>query len=570
MPLRVAATMSKILLAAVFFVVPAMAQTPPVSPVVAQPPAASSVATSTTSPVPAVAAGGALEPPTISKAMRLYREGKLQDAATEYKRVIDAGISAPAGYAGLARVNLREDKVDEAAAAAAKGVELGPNLASTHVALGEVYYRQGRLEDAAEEFRKLVSANTSDASAYYGLARIYHLASYHKKESLLINRAHELDPSNPDIERMWLRYQSLEERIKAAQAELEDKTLDAEERKTLETRLEILKKYAAQPPRPCGLAPGVTSTETSLKPIFTSAQSVPIEQGYGMGVKINGTPATLLLDTGASGVTISQRIADKAGIEKIADEEYSGIGDKFIVRGYRGYAKTIEIGAFEFHDCYVDVLEKSVDENSDGLLGADVFAHFLVELNFPDHKLRISPLPVDPAVGAEKATLDSSSQTIAQPRDRYLSPDMKDYFMVYRDGHNLMIPTKLNEQSPFLFIMDTGSESTVVSVAAAKHIGKVSKSDTEFRGIAGKVKQSYQVSNVNLQFANFRQRIDRLDALDYKNLSDSTGIEVSGFLGFAMLHMMDITIDYRDGLLKLKFDPKRFYNDAMPQGSYTH
>jgi len=499
--------------------------------------------------------------------MHLYRDGRLDDAAAEYKRVIDAGLSAPAGYAGLARTQLRQHKVDEAAASAAKAVELGPNLAATHVALGEVYLRQGRIEDAAEQFRKLVVANTSDARAYYGLARVYHLASYHKKESVLINRAHELDPNDPEIASAWLRPQGLAGRIKGTQERLEDKALDPESRKNLESRLETLKKLAEQPPRPCGLAPGVTSTETSLKPIMQTAQDV---EGYGLNVRVNGVASTLLLDTGASGVLISQRIADKAGVEKLVDQKIGGIGDKESVDGYLGYAKTLQIGSFEFRDCYVDVVGKNMNENSDGLLGANVFGHFLVELDFPNQKLKISPLPVDPAVGAEQASLDSSAETVAEPRDRYVSPDMKDFFLVYLNGHNLMLPTKLNDKSPFLFILDTGAQTTLVSLAAAEQVGKVGSIDGEFRGIAGKVKKVYRAPDVNLQFANFRQKMAWIYALDLKNLSDESGIEISGLLGFRLLYQLDIRIDYRDGLLALKFDPKRFYSDVMPQQSYTH
>src|ERR1700680_2801984 len=133
------------------------------------------------------------EPPSVSKAMHLYRDRKYDDAVAEYKRVIQAGFNAPAGYVGLARVALKQERVADAAAAAQKGIELGPHLAATHVALGEVYFRQGKIEEAADEFRKLVVANTSDAQAYYGMAKVMHASSYHKKEKLLIDRAHRLN-----------------------------------------------------------------------------------------------------------------------------------------------------------------------------------------------------------------------------------------------------------------------------------------------------------------------------------------------------------------------------------------
>ena len=35
------------------------------------------------------------------------------------------------------------------------------------------------------------------------------------------------------------------------------------------------------------------------------------------------------------------------------------------------------------------------------------------------------------------------------------------------------------------------------------------------------------------------------------------GTEVSGFLGFDMLRLLEIKLDYRDGLVDFEYDPKR-------------
>jgi hypothetical protein len=45
--------------------------------------------------------------------------------------------------------------------------------------------------------------------------------------------------------------------------------------------------------------------------------------------------------------------------------------------------------------------------------------------------------------------------------------------------------------------------------------------------------------------------------LDLSNLSRHTGTEISGFLGFAMLRMLEVELDYRDGLVDFGYDPKR-------------
>lgn len=45
--------------------------------------------------------------------------------------------------------------------------------------------------------------------------------------------------------------------------------------------------------------------------------------------------------------------------------------------------------------------------------------------------------------------------------------------------------------------------------------------------------------------------------LDLSTLGRHTGTEVSGFLGFGMLRLLDVKLDYRDGLVSFEYDPKR-------------
>jgi hypothetical protein len=61
-----------------------------------------------------------------------------------------------------------------------------------------------------------------------------------------------------------------------------------------------------------------------------------------------------------------------------------------------------------------------------------------------------------------------------------------------------------------------------------------------------------------LQFGHLRQENQDMTAIDTKQISDGVGVEISGFLGFTTLRMMDIKIDYRDALVDFKFDEKRF------------
>jgi predicted aspartyl protease len=103
-----------------------------------------------------------------------------------------------------------------------------------------------------------------------------------------------------------------------------------------------------------------------------------------------------MLDTGASGILINKTLAEKAGVTRLADVDIRGIGDKGEKRGYRGLASSLKIGDLEFQNCPVEVLEKRSVVGEDGLIGADVFSSFLVEIDFPNEKLRLKELPKRP------------------------------------------------------------------------------------------------------------------------------------------------------------------------------
>jgi hypothetical protein len=46
-------------------------------------------------------------------------------------------------------------------------------------------------------------------------------------------------------------------------------------------------------------------------------------------------------------------------------------------------------------------------------------------------------------------------------------------------------------------------------------------------------------------------------AFDHAGLSKDAGTEIGGILGLRMLCLLDIKIDYRDGLVDFAYDPRR-------------
>jgi tetratricopeptide (TPR) repeat protein len=518
-----------------------------------------------TSPAPAAAAAAvpSAKPTSprasaFAKAQQLYRSGKLGDAENEYKALIQGDPQLALAYVGLVRVYLKQKRLADASAAAAKALELAPPLSAVHVALGEVYFRQAKMAEAEKEFLTEVKRGTRDARAYLGMARLYAAFSFHKTAKQMIDRAYELDPADPDIRKARMGTLSLEEEIKTLQAYLASETNDdAEERRNLEHELTVLQNRMNQPSQSCRLRTKISSTAINLETLRYSPQYI---RGAGLIAKLNGTSAVLLLDTGAGGIVVDRKVAEKAGIQRIVQTDIRGIGDKGDANGYIGFADSVRIGDLEFQSCYVDVIDKKSVNGEDGLVGANVFGHYLVDIDFPNGKLKLSELPPRPGESATQPAPDSDAAAAPHFYDQYVAPEMKSYTPILRFGHNLLIPTRVNDSDPRLFLIDSGAFDDTISRELAREVTRVSgDSDTAVKGISGAVNKVYRADNVKLQFSHFRHERQNLVSFDTSQMSNDTGIEIAGMLGFAMLQLMDVKIDYRDGLVDFQVDPDRFH-----------
>jgi Flp pilus assembly protein TadD len=538
------------------FAVPAPAQQTdkPSQPVASTAPASTSTA--------ATAAVSPMAGPTspLAEALQLYRTGKYDAAIERYNSVIKTNTDATVAvaYAGLARVYLKQKKAADAYTAAAKAVELAPSVATGHSALGEVYFRQGKLAEAQTEFLTPLRANNQDPRAYFGLNHLALATSNYKKAKGFIDQAHSLDPTDPEIRRAWLGTLSFKERLKALQEYLAgESNEDEHDRRNLEHMLVLMQDEESMPSRRCRLKNKIAATQTKLELLMRDATHL---RGYGLDVKVNGTSSKLLLDTGAGGILINSKIAEKAGVKPIVEHDVKGIGSQGPAGGYIGYADSVTIGELEFENCYVEVVEKKSSLGEDGLIGADVFSHYLVDINFPDSKFKLTELPPIPDQPAEEAALESRKSANYRWHDRYIAPEMVAYQQIFRFGHSLLIPTAVNSLPYKLFLIDTGAFDNTISPEAGKEASKLySDPNMRVKGLSGAVNEVFRVDNVTLTFGHFQQRKQGLVAFDLTNISNSLGTEVSGTLGFAMLRLLDIKIDYRDGLVDFSYDPNRIH-----------
>lgn len=538
----------------------------------------------------------------LGDARALYRKGDFDKAIAKYQEYQKDHPNSPDSYTGIMRVYLKQKKLDEAVQA----VQLGMQYADSprmRVAQAELWFRQGKIVEAESAWVKVINSGTPDARAYLGLSHVDNAVAMYKSAQKYIQKAHDIDPDDPDVNEAWVGTLSRAQRIKYLEDSLAgDNNWDEEKRAGIKSYLEYLKERSLQKRNPCRLASKVTSTETPLLPLLIDPRHM---RGLGLTVSLNGHKSNLLLDTGAGGILVTRSVAQHAGVSKMVEVQIGGIGDKGRKKAFVGIVDSIKIGQLEFQNCPIEVIERGSLADEDGLIGPNVFEEFLVDLDFPNAKLKLSELPKRPGdaqqnlglknedeedeadssqereadKSADPGNKDTNSASAAAtpvpaakpapkpaeatpprgPQDRYIAPEMKDYSRFFRFGHFLLIPTKIGDVPYKLFAMDSGAFNNIISPAAAREVTKVAgDSNLIVKGLSGQVNKVYTADKTVLTFGHLRQENQEMTSFETKNISDHVGTEISGFLGFPLLRMLDIKIDYRDALVDFEYDKKRF------------
>ena len=433
----------------------------------------------------------------------------------------------------LARKALLHEGVATAWKLSQKAVAEAPKSAAAHELSGEVLFRRGEFEAAESEFKLASKLDPSLARAWWGLARIAECTSMSKTAARYLERAHAIDPNDPHIFHDWAMRLPGQEHIDALEkyASMVDPSREEHE---LELRQHIAFDKAIRGRSLMVLASPYQKTEIPLVNLTNGATL-----RYGLTVSIGSTKLRLVVDTGASGILIPRWAAIRAGVTELAGAGFGGFGDNPRPSpGYRGIVERLRIGDVEFHDALISVSNQDAVGPVDGLIGTNVFAQFLVTLDFMAGQLRLDPLP-----GYHPGDNEL--------HDRTAAPESQHSARVYRFAHLLLVPTRVSGSREVLFVVDTGSDRTLISYDMAAEVSHVNRDDgMRMQGISGQVADLYKTGNVFVQFAGFRQKSPGMTSVDMWPQSRNIGTEVSGFLGLPVLSLFTLTIDYRDGIVK--------------------
>jgi tetratricopeptide (TPR) repeat protein len=512
----------------------------------------------------------------LAAADQLLATGKIAEAGARYQALVNADPKFAPAQVGLIRCYIALEKLDDAQAAADAALALQPNSWLLQLTLGDLRFAQGKMPESERAYVKAENLKPDEAAPYLGLSRVYRAYSLYRRSYDNLKRAHEVAPNDVQVQVLWFNSLPHQDRVPALEAYLADTSVNPQVARQLQQYLAFLKKNADPPAHACKLVSNVQETNTKLLALPRPGTKLGAS---GMVVKINNQEMRVALDTGSSGVLLGRTAAERLGLKKLANMPIMGVGDSGQQGGYTAVVDQIRVGDLEFQDCVVKVTEASTPvTGEDGLIGSDVFAAYLVDIDIPGAKLRLSPLPKRPDETEHPAalkTLPADSQELESegedsnsaaktyvlthlPKDAYVAPEMANWSKVLRFRGLLLVPTKVDHAGPLLFLLDTGSFSNILSTRAASKITQIrSDPGMSVKGMSGTVSKVYTADKATLEFGRYEQDNQDIVTFDLNPVCKQTGTEVSGILGYNMLRIMQTRIDYRDGLVDFVYDPKR-------------
>jgi tetratricopeptide (TPR) repeat protein len=492
---------------------------------------------------PACAFDDAESNPVGAEAQRELFAARYDKAVTLYTRLLTEQPPATDAWYGLVRAELGLRQSREAYAAAEEALRKAPQSAGAQTAAGLAMYRRGDLAKAEAHFRTALKIKPDYPGALVGLASVFSSVSMFKSARDLRLKAYSQSPNDPELMAVYANTLSGSELIAKLEAALALCDPSSEKARNLGVLIANLRAAGQRKLR------RLTSTyEDGHVKLFRIMDGPSRPRGVGVSLRFNGKQtAKLLLDTGASGIALSPRLAEKAGLQVISGEtsETSGIGDGKAQMSVAYLASEVRAGNVVFADYPVSVFRSAQTADFDGLIGADVFEQFLVKIDFVQMTM----------------SLEARPEGAAQASDELMDWNGKPapgFYRVFRFGDHLAVPTFINGDHSgahsALFLIDSGSSSNLIDAETAREFTKVrSDSRTVIKGIQGKVGEASRADRISLIFAGFRQDNPDLIAIDLEKLNDSMGVGFGGILGMPVLGNLAVTIDYRKGAVKFDY-----------------
>ncbi len=437
-----------------------------------------------------------------------------------------------------ARAKLKEHDPDGAYEDVQKALAQKADSVDLQALLGDAEYLRGEFSEAEMAFKSALRLDSKCALAWVGLGKVFQAASLRAQARLCYRTAYEADPRDLEVQVRYASTLTAAERLPMLEDYLAKAGDGGDPDIVTGIRQQIAElKWAGGRPL-FALRLPLEPTESKLSRLMYDPNTI---RGYALPVAFNGgKPLRLLMDTGAGGIVLNRKSAERAGLPRIADARFGGIGDAGDRTGYMAMAETVQVGQVSFRNCPIVVSEREFLTDQDGLIGTNVFSQFLVTLDLQKMVLRLDPLP--------------KRQT---PEDAWSDPEKIAEFggftRFWHVGHDILLPTRVNGAKPVLFLIDTGGRSSLIDPAYARQFTGVRSEDrVTVHGLSGKVAKVQSAANLTFEFGHYRMPVSGILAIPLTKTSHDSP-RMTGIFGAATLVNFRMQIDYRDGLIHLEY-----------------
>jgi hypothetical protein len=172
-----------------------------------------------------------------------------------------------------------------------------------------------------------------------------------------IQRAFEIDPTDPDIQRAWKDILSSANESKSIDQSLATvQDLNVKDRQTAEASFHSLMSRLSENSQTCQVLPTVASaTLRLLLPSLLEDKRQQVYR-YQLDVQFPQSSAKLLVDTAASGLFISRELAEQNHLHPDTGAPEGTV-----------HVDSVHIGPLEFRDCTVGVSDTPFPDKADGI-----------------------------------------------------------------------------------------------------------------------------------------------------------------------------------------------------------
>lgn len=415
-----------------------------------------------------------------------------------------------------ARQALEEDRYEDALDLSGSAVEIAPDLAPAHVVKADALYRRGDFNEAERHYRAAVELDEESASAHFGVGRILRTLGRYSEAASSFSRAAALSPHTP-------RYL----RILANHLARRDDSLA------------LLRRYLAlvgpdPPAEEKEIAGNVRAWVALLDkvgdaPLSELVRADPCEvrldvrkgQPY-LRLAVNGVKnQRFVFDTGATGLTVSPRLARRARLEPIRPFTIAGTGAGRTERGDLVVLSEIVLcEGIVLRNVPATIREPAGPE--EGLIGPSLFSAFDLTIDLKRRRL--------------------SLESPGEQRPGRVEP--------FRNvGGEIFITAEVNG-IPFNAMVDTGSAATLVGRTTVGRVPGLAAMPGQWfagttLGVGGPLGDRKVIVSGALQFAGRDYPADGLLSGDLSGISRSLESEVYVILGVPHLDDSAFTIDYR-------------------------